>query len=491
MKDTAEQSFAIALAKDAACVRVNAAAGAGKSHLLRQIAKSQNSRFLYLTFSRLLADEAKRSFPRNADCMTAHGFAFRQLDGTKKLRTKLSRKMTGELGGELLGLRGDVQEQNDTVDVLIQIIEKFSNSVTERIGLEHVPDLNFSYTQKDRFVRLAQDLWALMSSRENTMPITHDMYLKVFQLRNEDLQSQYDCILVDEAQDFSPVMLQIIKQSHCRRVVVGDRHQQIYSFRGSINALDQFDDSAEAVLSQSFRYGDQIAEFANLVLGFKEQRPNFRIKGSEKVNSVAVVGSALDLPFESCSHTIIGRTNAALFETAMYLNSLMPTLKVNFVDGVDRYMRPIEQCYQLWIGNRDKVVDYPFKRYATYELFSKNAEQKHSGLEWLCRLFSEFGDDVWSMAKSVESSVVSDARRAAVLFGTAHSTKGREFDNVALLDDFKTPSQLEKIRYDLIKGGNWSSQDQVAHEEEINMLYVAGTRAKKMLIVPDKIAGDL
>lgn len=491
MKDTEEQKYALALAKDVDSLKVNAAAGAGKSYLLRRIAKSQNARFLYLTFGRALADEAKRTFPRNADCMTAHGFAFKQLDGARKLSNKLSRRMTGELGSELLGLEGTLADKEDTVDLLVQAIEKFAMSADERISDVHLPDLDLTEAKKERYVSLARDLWALMSSRSNTIPITHDMYLKVFQLRNEDLHAQYDCILADEGQDFSPVMLQIIKQSQCRRVVVGDRHQQIYSFRGSVNALDDFQDSSEAVLSQSFRYGDQVAEFANMVLGFKDNPPNFTIKGSNVIQSTASVGSVLDVPFEECHHTIIGRTNAALFETAMYINSLAPMLMFNFVDGVERYMRPIEQCFLLWLGEHEQIEDYPFKRYKSYSQFEKNVGLKHPGLEWLVRLFSEFGDDVLSMAKAVAACVVKDPRRAAVSFGTAHSTKGREFDNIVLLDDFKTPTQLEKMKQDLVRAGSWTREDQVVHEEEMNMLYVAGTRAKKSLLVPYRIASDL
>ena len=199
----------------------------------------------------------------------------------------------------------------------------------------------------------------------------------------------------------------------------------------------------------------------------------------------------MDIPFEDAHHTIIGRTNAALFETAMYINSMMPSLMFNFVDGVERYLRPIEQCFLLWVGHYDQIEDYPFKRYKSYQQFENNVGRKHPGLEWLCRLFTEFGDDVLTMAKAVEACVVTDPRRAAVSFGTAHSTKGREFENVVLLDDFKTPSQLERIKNDLVKSGNWTSADQVVHEEEINMLYVAGTRAMKSLIVPHRIAEDL
>ncbi|WP_336107867.1 UvrD-helicase domain-containing protein [Thalassospira sp. CH_XMU1420-2] len=363
MKDTEEQKLASKLAAEHHSVRVNAAAGAGKSYLLKRIAKSQHARFLYLTFSRQLAAEAKASFPTNAECMTAHGFAFRRLDGQTKLVNKLNRKMTGELGADLLGLEGGTNEKEQVIATLVAAIEKYAMSADERIQAHHLPEADLTTPVIERYLGYARDLWALMSSRTNSIPITHDMYLKLFQLRQEDLHVQYDCILADEGQDFSPVMLEIIKQSQCKRVIVGDRHQQIYAFRGSVNALDAFPDSADAVLSQSFRYGEQVAEFANIVLGFKRNPPSFTIRGTPSRKSVAVVGNPLDLPFEEGQHALIARTNAALFEAAMYITALMPDLKLSFESGLERFLRPIEQCFHLWSENVDAITDYPFVRY--------------------------------------------------------------------------------------------------------------------------------
>ncbi|WP_336107926.1 hypothetical protein, partial [Thalassospira sp. CH_XMU1420-2] len=98
---------------------------------------------------------------------------------------------------------------------------------------------------------------------------------------------------------------------------------------------------------------------------------------------------------------------------------------------------------------------------------------------------------VWSMAKAVEANTVNDPRRAAVVFGTAHSTKGRQVKKVVLLDDFRTPFELESSRSEKITAGEWTNTDEVAQAEEINMLYVAGTRAQDLLVVPARIAEDL
>ena len=58
------------------------------------------------------------------------------------------------------------------------------------------------------------------------IPITHEFYLKKFQLQNPQLS--YDYILFDEGQDASPVMLDVFLKQKATKVIVGDGHQQIY-----------------------------------------------------------------------------------------------------------------------------------------------------------------------------------------------------------------------------------------------------------------------
>ena len=48
---------------------------------------------------------------------------------------------------------------------------------------------------------------------------------------------QYDVLLWDEAQDMNPAMLDVCLKQFKPKLVVGDSHQQIYSFRGAVDAL--------------------------------------------------------------------------------------------------------------------------------------------------------------------------------------------------------------------------------------------------------------
>ena len=62
-------------------------------------------------------------------------------------------------------------------------------------------------------------------------------YLKLFQLSPVDFANEWDILLVDEAQDLTPAIIDLIKQTKCAKIFVGDPHQQIYSFRGATGAM--------------------------------------------------------------------------------------------------------------------------------------------------------------------------------------------------------------------------------------------------------------
>jgi superfamily I DNA/RNA helicase len=64
---------------------------------------------------------------------------------------------------------------------------------------------------------------------------------------------------------------------------------------------------------------------------------------------------------------------------------------------------------------------------------------------------------------------------ADVILSTAHKSKGREWDKVKLANDFKQIESLAQARDE--------NKDFAINPEEFNLLYVAITRAKRMLDV--------
>ena len=131
---------------------------------------------------------------------------------------------------------------------------------------------------------------------------THSFYLKYYYLlisKEQIPQYQYDIVMLDEAQDTNEVTLGIFNFLNSKiKIYVGDRHQQIYSFRGSKNALEKIKCDKQLYLSQSFRFNETIANYANILLkNFKDEK--IEIQGIKNSNQVKTFG-------------YISRTNAQL-----------------------------------------------------------------------------------------------------------------------------------------------------------------------------------
>jgi len=74
-------------------------------------------------------------------------------------------------------------------------------------------------------------------------------------------------ILVDEAQDLNPIMMNILNANRNRMpiVLVGDSRQRIYNWRRAVDALQLMDPDYVLPLNESFRFGDRVAFMANII----------------------------------------------------------------------------------------------------------------------------------------------------------------------------------------------------------------------------------
>ncbi|GFR43424.1 hypothetical protein Agub_g4505, partial [Astrephomene gubernaculifera] len=129
----------------------------------------------------------------------------------------------------------------------------------------------------------ARMLWSKLISRTETeLPLPHNAYLKLCTLQKPKLvsfrQVPYDLIIVDEAQDLNAVTKQLVMdlQEESPLVLLGDKHQQIYSFNyacGLLSGRVHFTRPLSRLsLRQSYRFGSEIAAAINAVLkaAFKE-----------------------------------------------------------------------------------------------------------------------------------------------------------------------------------------------------------------------------
>ncbi|MCF8334673.1 MAG: hypothetical protein K9I47_11040, partial [Bacteroidales bacterium] len=106
-------------------------------------------------------------------------------------------------------------------------------------------------------------------------------------------------------------------------------------------------------------------------------------------------------------------------------------------------------------------------------------------LAMMLYIVKEYGNDIPSIIKTLkELHVDNDEKdKAEIIFTTVHRCKGMEYDTIQLVDDFITEEKLEKIIREVKK----EHIDYSRLNEEINLLYVAVTRTKNTIHIPETL----
>ncbi len=203
-------------------------------------------------------------------------------------------------------------------------LNTFLCSAEPEPGIIHLPAEGERHgLSADKILGAVQVLWYEVNRTESDFPITHDVYLKLFQLSGPSLANKWDTILFDEAQDANPVTSAFVLSQPCRIVLVGDRYQQIYRFRGADNALSssRLEQADRLWLTTSFRFGPAVAEMANVLLATLGEE--MKVTGSAGDDEV-VAHLPADVPHYSVlSRTVSGVIGVALSASLQEKKSLL------------------------------------------------------------------------------------------------------------------------------------------------------------------------
>ncbi|NXT54996.1 FBH1 helicase, partial [Pluvianellus socialis] len=260
-------------------VKIMAFAGTGKtSTLVKYAEKFADLNFLYVTFNKAVAERGKSVFPRNVTCKTFHSLAFGSVGKHYKDKGKLNFSKMSVYAISFLIQNREGQSLFIRAKTVSQTLENFFASSDEEICEEHTP-IWFKNTHGERKlvsqaekkinVEEAREIWHNMKKLdgdiEKKYKMTCDGYLKLWQLSKPQLLG-YDAIFVDEAQDCTPAIVDIVLSQKCGIILVGDPHQQIYTFRGAVNTLYSVLHTHVYYLTQSFRFGPEIAYVGATIL---------------------------------------------------------------------------------------------------------------------------------------------------------------------------------------------------------------------------------
>jgi superfamily I DNA/RNA helicase len=478
MKPTEQQDTCVVAAQTYPIVKIEAGAGSGKTSTLKLVSEAVLDPSLYVAFNKVTATEASEKFPKHVGCKTTHSIAYAKFG--RGLQDKLSRPkgkyenvaFTGTEIARFYKLSNTFDQARDLVVTanavglfVRQAVERFEQSADAKLERKHLPLADMKKMMDadrnaDSYVLdYARRLWADRINNDSIVLASHDTYLKLFQLSKPNLG--YDVVYLDEAQDSTPCVLDIVmtQATHGAKIIlVGDRYQAIYGWRGAINAMERIEGHT-TLLSKSFRFGQGIADVATAVLQGK-----LALTGREDL--VSIIGGAGTVD-RTKPYMNLFRTNSALLYAAVSAISAGEEIRLE-VDVKD-FIRMLQSAQALSIGDMKNVKHENILPYPTWEEYKEEAKKITGEMKRIVTIIE--GGDFNRFVRTLEH--YENPVSAAIIYTTGHKAKGREHDQVVLCDDF--PSHYD--------GGEWVGLTDM----EQNLLYVAVTRSMRVLEINDSV----
>jgi superfamily I DNA/RNA helicase len=285
--------------------------------------------------------------------------------------------------------------------------------------------------------------------------------------------------MLDESGDLNPVTLEIFKLLPAtRKVMVGDQHQNIYTFNHTINCFKEMEDEGVMFpMTQSFRVADYIADRIQRFCRTYIDK-NMEFKGIQLRNS------------EIKTRAYIARTNGQLISKMIEFNEtgvnyslsrpaksifrvplLLCGLKNNGIVADPEYHH-IQEDVNNYYSSTKLMEDYSLYGYL------KEVHEDDVSLQAALNTINTHG--VRAVINCYDKAQINEKLpKTDYMICSAHSAKGLEFDEVTLAPD------MERSIADTLNAIDLGLPLEDLTEEErseLNLFYVACSRARKKLI---------
>lgn len=453
-------------------LKAEAYAGTGKTTLCEFVGEGMPQKAtIYLAFNRVMANQAKTRLGHLMECRTTDSLAYLQVkpwDIWGEERTKSGQQVPWSDLADRLGLPTNFEgfKRGALVRQIDQTVKNYCNSDDQNLEAKHVPLMELTPGSEEQMVLWAQDLWARMLSKGEPIPVKPAQVMKVWDLKEGVVPFEH--VLFDEAQDANGSFMSILRRSACQRILIGDHHQQLYEWRGAVDAMDKLSGQSYP-LTQSFRFGPEIADYANRILSHKSAPPDQRLTGNEGIESqVKVYTGGDNLP--EWPVTILSRTGVQVFYQAVDIAENGHRLHV--VGGLNDLDWLLRDALKLFHGEPGQVRHNKLTRFRSWDsLVDEQEMTSDPELKRIRVIIEERHEILEKQLEVLHQHHEHDPERAPLILSTTHRVKGREWDRVMLLDDFVTPEKL-------------GEQSDDERDAELNILYVAATRAVRELYIP-------
>lgn len=477
---------------------VDAVAGSGKTWTIVNACKyiPKDKRCLFLAFSKAIAVELGKKIPAHVEAKTLNSLGHRAWQDHVG-RLFLNNRKTGDICKKVL--MGHEKRLTGEIKKLVGLAKSFGiaprvkaggrdiykglmgNSYDDYMSLIIHFDIDVRMTDEATLIELTQ--LVLMESANEYKTIDYDDQLWLPVICGLNTQT-YDWVIVDEAQDLSPVQRKLLHMSlkpEGRLLAVGDPYQAIYGFRGaasdSMDLLQSEFSCHRMPLSISYRCAKAVVRKAQEIVPHIEAADDAEeglvttittneypyLVGDMVIcrNSAPLVTLAYELLAKRIPVVMMGR------DIGEGLVKLIDKLKPKGIDGAHGLQTKLEQ----WAAKEIKRA-----RDNDREGRIQSIEDKHSSI--LAFLEGCKATTIPKLKEEINLLFNPKNGGSKVVLSTIHRAKGLEEKRVFLYMPELMPSKFASLEWQI--------------QQEHNLMYVAYTRAmSELYLVEEREDGEV
>ncbi len=487
-------------------IAINAVAGSGKTTTIISACKRLNASerdVIFLAFNNSIVDELKVKLKGYAYASTLHSFGLsvlRRIYNQPKYGQYIkvdSWKYQKLVKNKVLELSNIITPTTDAAKVFgfacnvdrlytlarVNLIQYNDKDLSQLRNLCDEHNLLTLFDEVEVCNKLLKTAYKM--PKDLTIDFTDMVVLPLF---HKEFIPTYKYVFIDEAQDLNKAQreLMLCTSKNGRFIAVGDRNQAINGFAGAdCNSFDRIanqPNTIELPLSVNYRCG------TNMITLAQEIVPQIKAhKGAIKGEVFHVKQLTRSLFQEN--DMVLCRTSAPLVGLCMKLivsgitavvkgKDIAQDLK-NLIENANT--KDIKEVLHYLDEEKKKCINIIREERKCDEATAKNA-MKYINLEDRCKCIENICmysiKDTTQLKSYINRMFTDDKIENAVMLSTAHKSKGLEANRVMILLPNKLPLKFP-------------NQQRWQEVQELNLKYVAITRARKELIFVDLTEQEL
>jgi hypothetical protein len=354
----------------------------------------------------------------------------------------------------------------EIVTAITSTVYKFCHSAECAVCEDHLPVKIKKWTRggyhesgilKQLVVRSAQEFWnKVIDCKNRDLPIPGRYYycIKLASLLRCQFPTHCSHVLIDEAHDLSQPMRQIIENSSCCCISLGDRYQNL---AGTFQRREKV--TRELEMSRSFRAGRGLEQLINPILSSHPLAQTNSFSGSQELFTAVEYYQKAKVP--DSAFTILVSDEWALWEWAQRLTSERCCFRlISRESELTAFVEGVVKLKQNNIRPSHRLL----YRFGDWDSLVEAYEHNMSFLRIVALLDKNYSLDDWMTSKKL---MVNDGT-AAYTLGMASDSRNMEFNRLMLTPDIVSLTGGKRFELSKLR----------------STLYVAITRVKYELLAP-------